>query len=107
MKEEINIKFDGEQHVSPYAYPKEGVGQFVKHRQKKATTSAYYGVILIEERNLNVITNSGWMEGDCLNFAFSEFFLDQRLPSVSTSIYLLQSGGNIELQVLFIVTCMS
>ena len=56
-KEEINIKFDGDQHVSPY--PKEGFGQFVKRRQKKATTSAYYGVILIEEWNLNVITNSG------------------------------------------------
>ena len=36
-KEEINIKFDGDQHVSPY--PKEGFGQFVKRRQKKATTS--------------------------------------------------------------------
>jgi hypothetical protein len=97
MKDEINIKFDGDQHVSPYQ--KGGFGQFVKRRQKKATTSAYYGVILIEEWNLHVITNNGWMEGDCLNFAFSELFLDQRLPSVSTSVYLLQSGGNIELQV--------
>jgi hypothetical protein len=48
----------------------------------------------------------GWMEGDCLNFAFSEFFLDQRLPSVSTSVYLLLSGGNIELQVSIIWCCM-
>ena len=71
----------------------------MKRRQKKATTIAYYGEILIEEWNLNIITNNGWMEGDCLNFAFSEFFLDQRLPSVSASVYLLQSGGNIELQV--------
>lgn len=97
MKTEINIKFDGDQHVSPY--PKDGFGQFVKRRQKKATTTAYYDEILIEEWNLNIITNNGWMEGDCLNFAFSEFFLDQRLPSVSASVYLLQSGGNIELQV--------
>jgi hypothetical protein len=39
MKTEINIKFDGDQHVSPY--PKDGFGQFVKRRQKKATTTAY------------------------------------------------------------------
>jgi hypothetical protein len=76
----------------------------VKRRQKKATTIAYYGEILIEEWDLDVITNNGWMEGDCLNFAFSEFFLDQRLPSVSASVYLLQSGGNIELQV-SIISC--
>ena len=96
-KNTLNIRFDGDTHVSPY--PKEGFGQFVKRRQKKATTTAYYDEILIEEWNLNIITNNGWMEGDCLNFAFSEFFLDQRLPSVSASVYLLQSGGNIELQV--------
>jgi hypothetical protein len=61
MKEEINTKFDGDQHGSPY--PKKGLGQFVKRRQKKAATSAYYGVILIEVWNLDVITQHARMDG--------------------------------------------
>jgi hypothetical protein len=32
MKTDINIKFDGDQYISPY--PKDGFGQFVKRRQK-------------------------------------------------------------------------
>lgn len=79
-KNTINIKFDGDSHVSPY--PKEGFGQFVKRRQLNAVKCSYFGTILIEEWNLNVITRRGWMEGDLMNFALSQHFLDERLPSI-------------------------
>jgi hypothetical protein len=49
--------------------------------------------------NLNVITHKGWMEGDLLNFALSQHFLDEHLPSICASVYLLQSAGNLELRV--------
>ena len=43
------------------------------------------------------------MEGDLLNFALSQHFLDERLPSICASVYLLQSAGNLELRVSIIV----
>ena len=100
-KNTINIKFDGDTHVSPY--PKEGFGQFVKRRQLNAVKCSYFGTILIEEWNLNVITRRGWMEGDLMNFALSQHFLDERLPSICASVYLVQSAGNLELRVGIIV----
>jgi hypothetical protein len=87
-----NIRFDGDTHVSPY--PKEG---FVKRRQLRAVGCSYFGTIMIEEWNLNVITRRGWMEGDLMNFALSQHFLDERLPSICASVYLLQSEGNLQL----------
>jgi hypothetical protein len=103
MKDKINTKSDGgDQQVSPY--PKDGFGQFMKRRQKKATTSAYHGVILIEEWNLNAITNTadGWEAIASTSPLANSSSTSAYLRSVSTSVYLLQSGGNIELQVIII-----
>jgi hypothetical protein len=50
---------------------------------------------MIEEWNLDVVTRKGWMEGDRLNFALSQHLLDERLPSICASAYLLQSAGNL------------
>jgi hypothetical protein len=33
------------------------------------------------------------MEGDLMNFALSQHFLDERLPSTCASVYLVQSAG--------------
>ena len=79
----MNIKFVGDSHVSPY--PKEGFGQYVMRRQLKAIECSYYGTILMEEWNLNVITKNGWMEGDLLDFAMSSYWLDAALPTTSAS----------------------
>jgi hypothetical protein len=54
----------------------------------------YYGIILIEEWNLNVITKNGWMEGDLLDFAMSSYWLDAALPTTSASCYVLPHQGN-------------
>ena len=71
----------------------------MKRRQLEAKTKTYYGTILLEEWNLNVITRNGWMEGDLLNFAMSEFYNNNTMPSISTSVYLLKASGNQQLQV--------
>jgi hypothetical protein len=47
QKVQLNIKFDGDSHVSPYL--KEGFGQCVMRRQLKANDCSYYGIILTEE----------------------------------------------------------
>ena len=97
QKATLNIKFVGDSHVSPY--PKEGFGQYVMRRQLKAIECSYYGTILMEEWNLNVITKNGWMEGDLLDFAMSSYWLDAALPTTSASCYLLKATGNAVLQV--------
>ena len=97
QKVTLNIKFVGDSHVSPY--PKEGFGQYVMRRQLKAIECSYYGTILMEEWNLNVITKNGWMEGDLLDFAMSSYWLDAALPTTSASCYLLKATGNAVLQV--------
>jgi hypothetical protein len=58
---------------------------------------------MIEEWNFYVITRRGWMEGDLMNFALSQHFLDERLPSICASAYLLQSESNLQLRVSTIV----
>ena len=104
-KDTVNIRFDGDQHVSPY--PKEGFGQFVKRRQLKAVTNTYYGTLLIEEWNLNVITRNGWMEGDLLDFAMSRYYMDNTKSSISASVYLLKASGNLEVRVSGLLLCLS
>jgi hypothetical protein len=97
QKVTLNIKFVGDSHVSPY--PKEGFGQYMMRRQLKTIDCSYYGTILMEEWNLNVITKNGWMEGDLLDFAMSSYWLDAALPTISASCYLLQATVTAVLQV--------
>ena len=86
---------------------KEGLGQFVKRRQLKAVTNTFYGTILLEEWNLNVITRSGWMEGDLLDFAMSGYYMDKTKSSISASVYLLKASGNLALRVSGLLLCLS
>jgi hypothetical protein len=102
QKVQLNIKFVGDSHVSPY--PNGGFGQYVMRRQLKANDCSYYGIILIEEWNLNAITKNGWMEGDLLASRLCDELVlarrvDAALPTTSASCYLLKATGNAVLQV--------
>jgi hypothetical protein len=68
-------------------------------QQLKAIDCSYYGIILIEEWNLNAIAKNGWMEGNLLDFAMSSYWLDAALPTTNASCYLLKATGNAVLQV--------